>query len=581
MSKVYKFSEFVLDKQAIVLYRENIPVKLSSRAVQILAYLLGRRGAVVEKDEILNQVWHDSFVEEANLPVHISALRRVLGEKKGETRFIRTVSGRGYSFIAEVEEIDAATGFYSPFEKKKISEQENISIAVLPFTFEDGAADNEYLANGVTQSLIGDLSKFPGLRVLAYSAVKTYRNSALELQEIGFLLDAEKILTGNISEFKGKWEISVELVNVPDKSCLWALSKTFDAEGIFEVKREISALIADNLKLKLVKPADRSEIENEAQKLYYRGKFILESRLVKANVRETLHQSLKFFKEAIRREPHYALAYAGIGTVYCSLYNHNLVERETAYAEVKKALNMSLAADAQLSEAYVLKGSIALFFDFNFAVALESFETAAKLSPSNADAYHWKSLTLMTLGRFDEALQFEKKAIELDPVTGRFNESLIRIFFFSGKYNESLNVAEEVLEFAGESVSANLFRSKCYTQLGFFESALEAAEITIRLRPAADMILNKAHIYARFGKREEVETIMRQVLTTFTEFEIDASEIAAIYTAFGETEKAFECLYKAAAEKPVDVIVLKIDPRFKSLYGDARFEKLLKKLNLK
>jgi adenylate cyclase len=579
MSKFYKFSEFLLDPQSLAFYRQSVPVQLSSRAFHILEYLIERRGAVVEKEEILNRVWQDSFVEEANLAVHISALRRVLGEKKGESRFIRTVSGRGYSFVAEVEETNSAAGFHDPAENKKTPENEIVSIAVLPLTFENGSAENEYLANGVTQSLIGDLSKIQGLRVLAYNAVKLYQNSTLELQEIGFLLDADKILTGSIAEFKGKWEISVELVKSSDKRCLWAESKVFDAEDIFEVKKQIAATIAENLKLSLIKTDARLEVENEAQKLYYRGKIVLESRLVKSDLRETLDQSLKFFREAVRRAPHYALAYAGIGSTYCSLYNHNLIERETAYAEVKKAIQMALAADAQLSEAYVLKGSAEMFFDFNFAAALESFETAAKLSPSNADAYHWKSLALMVLGKFDESLKFEKKAVELDPVTGRFNESLIRIFFFSGKFKEALVVADEMLEFVGESIGATLFQSKSYTQLGFFEPALEKAERTVRLRAAADMVLNKAYVYAKFGKREESEKIIRQVLETFPEFEIDFSEFAAIYTALGETEKAFEYLSKAASDKPVDVITLNIDPRFKELRGDSRFDALLKKLN--
>lgn len=220
-----------------------------------------------------------------------------------------------------------------------------------------------------------------------------------------------------------------------------------------------------------------------------------------------------------------------------------------------------------------------MFFDFNFAAAIESFETATKLSPSNADAYHWKSLALMALGKFDESLKFEKKAVELDPITGRFNESLIRIFLFAGKFNEALVVADEMLEFVKESIGASLFQSKCYTQLGFFEPALEKAEKTIRLRAATDMILNKAYVYAKFGKREEAEKIIRQVSENFREFEIDYSEFAAVYTALGETEKAFEYLSKAAYDKPVDMITLKIDPRFKELRGDARFDALLKKLN--
>ncbi|MCU0239971.1 MAG: winged helix-turn-helix domain-containing protein, partial [Pyrinomonadaceae bacterium] len=571
MDKVYKFSEFILDKNSITLYRDNIPIQLSSRAFEMLVYLIENRGKVVEKDDILDKVWKDSFVEEANLPVHISALRRVLQEKKGESRFIRTISGRGYSFIANVEELDSAQKI-AKIETKVLTENKNASIAILPFTIEQSSEDIEYLANGITQSLIGDLSTIQDLRVLAYSAVKPYKNSELELQEIGFLLDADKLLLGVISEYKGKWEISAELINAKDKSCLWATTETFEADDIFEVKKKISSAIVEKLKLKLIaKPNKTKEINSEAQKLYYRGKFILESRTTKKEPKEVLETALKFFKEAISIEPNYALAYVGIGSVYVSLYNYNLLERNKACVEAQKALKTALLVDENLSETYVLKGSIETTFEFNFLEAEKSLDKAIKINLNNPNAYHWKSSVCLYLGRFDEAIFFANKSIDIDPTSLFFNDNLTRIFFYTADYNRAINQANDLLGFDEKNVVAYCFKALSYTQLEKFDEALNCIEKTIYLRKIPETLLLKSFILASFNYIREALEILNDLLNESPK-SIDYADVALVYLALKDIEKSFNYLNKAITTGSTNLSTLKIDPRFRTLHNDPRFD---------
>ena len=585
MTKLYKIEDFLLDANKRQFFYQNQTVTLSSRAFDILLYLVERNGEIIEKDALLEAVWSDSFVEESNLAVHISALRRVLHEKKGEAKFIRTISGRGYSFVAPIEEIDSVQDFIEQFKtNKKQLPEEKISLAILPFTFKESQADNEYLADGVTRSLISELSQIQNLKVLAYSATEKFRDSELELQEIGFLLDADKLLTGHISEYKGKVEIVAELINAKDKTCIWGTEQTFEADDIFKVKSRIASTIAEKLKLKLnigteAGKIGTKEINAKAQKLYFRGKFVLESRTTKKQPEEVLSQALKFFQEAVKIEPNYALAYVGIGLVYVSLHNHNLMKRDKAFAEAKKALQFAMSADDNLSEVYALKGSMEIMFEMKFTDAEKSLNKALELNPNNPSVYYWKSYISLCFSKFEEALNWGRKATELDPTSIFFNENLTRIFFYSGDYNKAIIQAEELLEFDNETVTSFFFVALSYAKLGFFENALENIERAIELRKSPETLLNKAYICGLSGNEEQSREILKNVLNQ-SFLQADSTDVASVYGIIGDLNNVFLYLNKAFDECNTNLSFLKIDVRFTHISKDRRFQELLFKLNL-
>ncbi len=573
----YKIDEFTLDVGKRELLYNGNPIRLSSRAFDILHYLIVRKGTVVTKDELLDSVWKDSFVEEANLAVHIFAIRRVLKERKGETKYIKTISGRGYSFVSPVVEIRVGAKQF-PNLPSSIADAERAdvpkaSLAVLPIVFEEAGNENEYLANGITHSLISDLSQISDLRVLSYSAVKGYKNSKFELQEIGFLLDADKLFTGHIYKYENNLAISVELINASDKRCLWGNEYMFEADDIFRVKKEISGVIAGKLKLQLNNQENKREINSEAQKLYYRGKFVLESRTTKKEPMEYLNSALEYFKKAVSIDPNYALAYIGIGTANVSLHNLNLKGNET-YDESKKALALALEKDSESSEAHVLKGSIEVMFDDNSEGAKKSFDRAIELNSNNPDAYHWKGLACMFLGEFEDALGLEMIATEMDPTSIRFNGGLMRIFFYAGDYQKSITQAEELLEFDKNNPSANLFLAYNYAHLGFFEVAEKYINRTLELRNNEEYLLIKAYIYALFNKKESALQLVEKVLSSHAfSFNVDSREIAAVYAALDEKDESIKYLYKAKEEKRY-VTYVKTDVRFRNLRNYSKLSEL-------
>lgn len=584
----YKFGDFRLDPAQRKLFKLDRIIRLSPRAFEILLLLIQKHGEIVEKNELLDKVWTDSFVEESNLVVHISALRRSLGERRGERKFIETVSGRGYSFVFPVEKFDDENFGNSKKENAESNEKDasenQLSLAVLPFTNKGENADLEYLANGLTQSLIDNLSQIPDLRVMAHSAVEHYKNAKTDLQEIGFLLGVEKILLGSIAQFKDRLEIRTELINAEDKSHLWGMNYECEMTDIFEVRKQISLAIADKIQTRLgkaVKPnfAHGQTTNFEAYRLYLKGIYLLDGNATSKFLRECLHSALKFFRQALKKDPEYALAYTGVGLANYRLFNVNFLKQEKAYAECKKAVQMALSLDPTLSEALTLNGIIQFFFERNISDAERSFDRAIESNPNNPIAYHYKSVLLCCFEKCAEAIFYQTEAIRLDPTSLFLNNGLTTRFFFTREYNKAIIQAEETLELDKELVAPFFISALSYAQIGMFGEALKQIKKAIALQDIEEMFFAEAYIYALAGEREKAKEIANEFLNKQTP--IDYTDAATVFAALQENDRAFEFLEKAHEKGSGNILLIRSDPRFSNLYADERFDALLKNLNLK
>lgn len=586
--KVYKIADFIIDTQTRRFFHKNQPVDMSSRAFDILSYLIQKRGEIVEKDELLQVVWTDSFVEENNLAVHISALRRVLKERRGESQFIKTISGRGYSFIAPIEEINQNEKDFKEISSLKFSEtsgENKESIAVLPFTFDEFNLDIEYLANGLTQSLIADLSQISNIKVMAYSAVKKYKNTSFDLQEIGFLLGVQKVITGHISNYKDNFEISVELVDTMDKSHLWGRQYAFDFSDILQIKKNILLAIAEKLKLQFPGFDNRElkkeeTINTDSFKLYLKGRYILETVSTRGDLKKDLNQSLRFFKEAVKKDPNNTFAYIGTGETYIEMFHNNIQNKYVSYEETKKVLQSALNLNSQLSEVHILKGMVNIIFERDLLEAERSLTYAIELNKNNPEALQWLSYVCICFSNFYLALSLQKKAVQLDPTSIHYNGGLLRVFYFSEDYNKAVTQAEEIIELDHRSVSAHFFLAIIYAHLGLFDEALVYIEAAIQLRPSPDMTFAKAYIYALMKDRKQAEKIISKIFAETPEEIIDYTYLATVYSALNDKDKAFSALDHAYEKGGAELTLLKVNPRFKNLRGDERFTALLQRLNL-
>ena len=590
--KSYKFGDFLLHENARQLFYDEKSVDLSSKAYEILLHLIKNRGIIVSKDKLFETVWADSFVEENNLPVHISALRRILGEKRGDSVFIKTIFGRGYSFIAPVVEINSPAVETSGSVQKiaattKDSFSNTISsIAVLPFDTENDNLDFEYLAGGITQSLIDSLSQLPKLKVMAYSAVKNYRKSNLDLAEIGFQLSVDKILLGTLSEYKDQLDIRVELIDASDKRQLWGMQYNFQIADVFSVREEISLVIAEKLKLQLNR-SDKLNLSQhptndpEAYQLYLKGKHILDHFQSRGNYQESLSSALVFFQQAIKKDPNYAPAYIGSGRVYFSLFNDSFLTLEEVRRKCQTALQLAFNADENSSDAYTLQGAIEIYLERDWQKGLKTLAQAVKLNPNNARAFHYLSFLYACLGKSEEAVFYQNQALQFDPTSLLLNSGLVNRFYLARNFRQAIVAAEQALELNPHSVAAFSLMALSFAELGMFDESLANSEKAIAVQPLKELYFMKAYICALAGETQISREIVNTVLAEPGSRRYDFTDLAAVYSVLRDKDKTYHYLEKAFTEGSPNLTFMNVDPRFAHSRDDAEYKVFLQKLNLR
>jgi DNA-binding winged helix-turn-helix (wHTH) protein/tetratricopeptide (TPR) repeat protein len=582
--KLFRFGDFILNPEIRHLFRRRETVRLPPHAFDILLFLVQNHGTVILKEELLQTIWPGTYVEETNLAVHVSAIRRTLGEKRGENKFIETISGRGYCFVAPVEVIEANenTAFG---EAKQPAGQPGVSgkirsLAVLPFTNGSDTSSTRYLSEGITESLIESLSHLKQLKVFARSAVFQYQNQNLNLREIGFLLGADAILTGHILTIDEQLEISVELVNVFDQSHVWGMQYRCHFNDIFKIKMEITVAVTENLQLKLSK-ADALQLRHvpttnsDAHKLYLKGRYLLSKK-----TRDGFLKGIEFFKRALNKDPNYALAYAGIADAYLLLCIHYHLPVPDTIPKAKAAVECALEIDDTLSEAHASLGHIQSRYEWKWEEAEASFKRALALNPNNSIALRWYSSILIYLCRFKEALSYQDKALELDPFSLHANTELGARFNYMGDFGKAVKQLEGVIEIEPDFMFALTQLALSYEKLGFHELALQYAERAFNLSPTWEINAFRAWVYASAGNQIKAREILHAVLDNPGHEAIDYCEIATVYASLDDKGKAFECIEMAVEEKSISICALKTDPRLDALHSDARFNELLERVGL-
>jgi adenylate cyclase len=578
MFEVYKFEGFQLNKKNRALFQQGKQLHLSQRAFEILLFLVERHGQIVTKEFLLEEIWNGSFVEEGNLAVQMSALRNLLGEKRGEYKYIQTVTGKGYCFVADVEK-QVVENLTQPTSKNLVPEND-LSIAVLPFWNRNEDQNIDFLAEGITESLISNLSQLPQLKVMAYSAVSPYQEKEIDVQETAFILGVSKILSGKIVKLGDTLEVSVELIKANDLTQIWGEQYAFQPEDLFKLKKEISHKIVESLKLKLTK-IETTKLDKQytssttAYKLYLQGRHLMDER-----TQPKLLKSIEYFEQALKIDPKFALAYTGIADAYLFLGNYYFLPASEIIPKAKAAIQMALALDQNLSEVYSSIGFLYLFFDYNPKIVESSLRKALELNPNNAKAHHWYSFYFMNFSNAEKCLYHQYRALELDPLSYGHNAGLSNRFLLLRDYAKVIVQSEETLALYPHKYDCLYHLTIVYIKMGMYQKAMEHLDRGMAELPILESFATKSHILALMGETNKARKILDELLIEAKTKPIDFIDIAHAFVALGESDKAFEYLEKARESRMNHFCLLNVDPRFDNLRSDPRFDEFLKKIGL-
>jgi TolB-like protein/Flp pilus assembly protein TadD len=541
---------------------------------------------VVEKNVLMAEVWPDEDVEEGNLAQHVFTLRKALGETNEHPNYIETVPRRGYRFFAPLSDPREKDTELAEYGTKRITTRKDTnelladmqSIAVLPFETLGAERHDEYLGLGIADALINKLSTLKRVSVRPTSAVRNALKS--DPVSAGGELKVGTVLEGTIQKWDEYIRVTVQLVRVKDGATLWA--ETFDEKftSIFAIEDSISERVTTALAMKLTTEeqtqlAKRYTENTRAHQAYLRGRYFLEKR-----TQEGITKSIEYLELAIRIDPRYALAYAGLADCYGLLGSYDVLPPNESIPKVKKAALKALSIEPNLAEAHAALGRSRMF-DWDWQGAEESFKLAINLNANGAPARHFYAMYLRQMQRFDESLAESKVAEELDPTSACRKSTIGGTLYCARHYDAAIEELLQALELDANNGVAHYYLGRVYVQKGMYEEAVKEYKRTIRLfGKGREVLAHLGHIYAVSGRKKVAQNVLADLEKVSSRDYVPSYFKALIYIGLDDKEQAFECLEIAYREHDLNLLSLGVDPMLDTLREDPRFTSLLQRTGL-
>ncbi len=573
---VFAFGPYELDAASCELRREGAPIALHLKPAQLLEYLIGNRRRIVTKHELMDRVWPDAIVSESTLTSTIGEIRQALEDDVAEPRFIRTWRGRGYQFVAKVEEQPRSRTREPPPPVDPIR-----SIAVLPFENLSGDPEQKYFVDGMTEALIGDLAKISSLRVISRTSVTRYANTDKSLPEIAQELNVDGVIEGTVMRAGDRVRITVQLIDARDDSNIWADRYDRDLSDVLALQSDVALEIADRIRLELTPQEvarfeSRRIVDPEAHDVYLRGML----HLAKSNLSGAL-QAIEYFEQAVERDPEHALAYTGIARAYLLL---NTVFRylppKEAMPKARAAAEKALALDESRGNAHSALGSVRWVYDWDWEQGEAEFRRAVELSPNDPWALQAYGYYLLARSRFDAGLSLFARAIQQSPLELFGRTTYANGLVYARDYERAIEEHLKVLDIDSDFASAVSNLAGLYYELGREEEAYRTWARWHRLM-GRDEEWRRG--YERAYQEAGFEGAFRYVLASETEPArteyVNPEDIARGYARLGEIDAAFEWLERAYEERSTSLVFLGSNPFYDPLRSDPRFDDLLRRIN--
>jgi TolB-like protein/DNA-binding winged helix-turn-helix (wHTH) protein/Tfp pilus assembly protein PilF len=621
MSDLYRFRQFVMDPRRRTLSRAGSPISLTPKAFDVLLLLAQNPHRLVTKEELLQAVWRDTFVEEGNLTQYISHLRKALDDNSEDSRLIVTIARKGYQFTADVTVDEAAdtpraavqvaitessraalelptieavpkaknwrkaaivgasalilvVGYMSwrHFRAGTPPRSGKFMLAVLPFQNLTGDSNQEYLVDGLTEETISQLGRLnpKQLGVIARTSVMGYKHKDERLDQIGRDLSVQYVLESSLRGGKDHMRITAQLIQVKDQTHLWSQDYDYRAQDTLSVQDDVAKAVVREIQVRLG-PQQQAELARprpvnpEAFDAYLQGNYFL---------RRNDDMAARYFERATQLDPSYARAWIGLSVARFRQTDRGLIPTEEGHRLVREAVDRALALDPNLAVARALLGEIQQVFDFDWAGGDASFQRAMALEPGNPEILKSAAYSSAQFGRFDEGLGLARRAIELDPLNARRRVFLGQLEYWVGALDEAVADLKRARELSPDAPS-HIFLAEIYVMQGRPQDALAEIE---RERVAPFRLQRYAIAYHALGQEKESDAALRELIAKYDT--VAAFQIAQVYAFRKQLNEAFEWLERAYAQRDGGLVETKVNPLLKSLHKDPRYAAFLKKIHL-
>lgn len=627
---IYEFGEFQMDAGEKKLRRRSGEVlQVPPKAFELLTFLVENEGRLLSKNELLDRVWADSFVEEGNLKITIHALRKVLDSTNAE--FIETVPKHGYRFKAEVKTVTGDELIIEKITQSKIVIEQTESgktsrwketpwryflllaiivggvaaiaffaflrpntnavslanykpntLAVLPFTYiGDKTPDSEFMQASLSDALITRFGNLREIKVRPTSAIRRFVGQDFDSIRVGQELNVDAILEGTIRRDGEHVRVTAQLVRVSDQNILWTESFNEASASLIFLEDVIAARLATAL-TNQISPTEKNRLTSKgsenptAQNLYQQGRFYWNKRTT-----EDLRKSITFFEKAIEQDQNYALAYAGLADAYLLLVEYWGILPTEGFAKARQAAQKSIELNDELAEPHTSLAYIQAFYDWDFPEAEKSFIRAISLNPNYSTARQWFGEFRLAQGRFPEALTQLKMAEELDPTSLILKADLAGYYYMRREYAKSIEISKSMI-----NIDPNFFYAYLFLWIAYEQNKMpnEAAETLIKLYQVsgaeATSLAERTAAFRKGGLKELFQYEFKMSRDPKTAARYNDYQRAMQAMRIGDHDQTFAYLQKSFEARDRWFINLATDPQWDEIRSDPRFNALLEKIKM-
>jgi len=621
-----RFADFEVDPRSGEVWKHGIRVRLQAQPFQVLCVLIERRGEIVTRDELKQALWPaDTFVDFDNgLNTAVKKIRDLLGDPAERPRYVETIPRRGYRFIGTIEfpspsqpaEPVAALNAQSVLPQKAAgawwrpgrpavfavlgvlalailltgavgSWRKRLgghtlphieSVAVLPLANLSRDPDQEYFADGMTEALIADLAQIKALRVISRTSAMHYKSTNKTLPQIARDLNVDAIIEGTVQRSGNRVQVTAKLIPAQTDTPVWAKIYDRDSQDVLVMQSELAQAIVSEIKVQLT-PQERQHLASpqainpDAYDCYLLGNYHASKRNPAA-----LDKAVEYFQKAIRIDPGYAQAYAGLANTYMERDIWGGLGIGKSADKIRANTLKALELDGNLAEAHCLLGFMYFQYDWDWVRTEAEYKRAIELNANLPSSYERYAFFLQTMGRHQEAIAAVHHAVELDPLSPWYISEEGRILYRARRYKAAIERYERALELDPGYLPVLWRMAEAYEQLGKYDEAFVWAQ---KYQQATgdqrlDLVL-RTRVYAHTGKRREAIEYLRRVEKN--DERGNELLLAGIFVALGDHDQAIAELEKGAQIHSFLPFTF-VDPQLDPLRSDPRFQELLRRVGL-